>query len=278
MAVVYLARQPALDRDVALKQLDLEGRRPHARAALRARGAARRGARPPEHRHAVRLLRGRRRARTSRWSTSAAARCARWSASSACRRSSACSRACSPASPTPRSTGIAHRDLKPENVLITPARRRQDRRLRDRARVQRADAVADEHRHGDRHAGVHGARAGARRARSARTPTSTRSASMAYEMLAGRPPFERGRRRWRCSTATSTSPRRRWPTLAPDVPERRARLGRMAAQRRRRRTARPRPPRHGRRSRRSPSPSSGRTGAGRPRSSRPRRPRTAARR
>ena len=62
MAVVYLVRQPALDREVVLKRLDLESDDPTHRAALRRRGAAGRDAQPPERRHAVRLLRARRRA------------------------------------------------------------------------------------------------------------------------------------------------------------------------------------------------------------------------
>ena len=73
--------------------------------------------------------------------------------------------------------GIAHRDLKPENVLHHPPRRRQDRRLRDRPRLRRRDGPADPHGDGDRDPRLHGARAGAERAASARTRTSTRSAS-----------------------------------------------------------------------------------------------------
>ena len=61
MAVVYLVRQPALDREVVLKRLDLDSDDPTLAQRFVQRGAARRHAGPPEHRHAVRLLRARRR-------------------------------------------------------------------------------------------------------------------------------------------------------------------------------------------------------------------------
>ena len=74
---------------------------------------------------------------------------------------------------------IVHRDIKPENLFLPGVddRAAQGARLRHRAADARR-AQADAHRVGDRDAGVHGARAGARRARHhARAPTCSRWAA-----------------------------------------------------------------------------------------------------
>ena len=79
----------------------------------------------------------------------------------------------------------------------TRGRHRLRHRQGDQRRAARGAAERHAHaaRHVDRHAGVHGARAGGRRSgRSTTAPTSTRSACMAYELLAGRPPFAVARR------------------------------------------------------------------------------------
>ena len=105
------------------------------------RGAARRHAGPPEHRHAVRLLRARRRPvhrhGVRRRRLAALAR----SAASRCRRSSALVEGMLAGLGHAERHGIAHRDLKPENLLLTLARQRQDRRLRHRPRLQRPHAA-----------------------------------------------------------------------------------------------------------------------------------------
>ena len=51
-------------------------------------------------------------------------------------------------------------------------------------------AQADDDRARVRHAGVHGARAGARQAGRRRAPISTRVATILFEMLTGRVPFD----------------------------------------------------------------------------------------
>ena len=131
MATVYLARQPDLDRLVALKELALSTRPTRARAALPARGAAGGLAQPPEHRHRPRLLRARRHAVHRDGVRRPRARCAVRGAVVAGRRSAACSRAAR----RPR-----HAEEQRDRPPRPQARERhgrsrragQDRRLRDR--------------------------------------------------------------------------------------------------------------------------------------------------
>ena len=90
------------------------------------------------------------------------------------RAASSCSPRSAPRIDAAGAAGIVHRDLKPQNLFLADGGDRvEDARLRRRrARRQLGHADAGPRR---RHAGVHGARAGARRARSITAPTSTRS-------------------------------------------------------------------------------------------------------
>ena len=159
MAVVYLVRQPALDREVVLKRLDLERDDPTLaqRFVREARLAA-----ALDHPNVVTLFDffehdgvpyiameyvagGSLRSLVGHARAAAGAGRARGHAGRARPRGA------------PR-----HRSPRPE-ARERPAhapRQRQDRRLRDRARVQRAEPAAHHHRQGDGHAGLHGAGAG----------------------------------------------------------------------------------------------------------------------
>ena len=57
MAVVYLARQPALDRESRSSALDLDSRDPTLAQRFVREAQLAAGARAPEHRHALRLPR-----------------------------------------------------------------------------------------------------------------------------------------------------------------------------------------------------------------------------
>ena len=175
--------------------------------------------------------------RTSRWSTSAAARCARSSDSSALPQIFSVIEGMLAGLAHAEEHGIAHRDLKPENVLITT---RGGVKIADFGIARAYNAVTGAaHGHRERRSARPRTWRPSRRTndRSARTRTSTRSASSPTSCSPG---ARRSsvRRRWRCCIATCTSPRRRWPSVAPDVPPPRARMGRVAAQRRRRTSAR----------------------------------------
>ncbi len=179
MAVVYLARQPVLDRAVALKELaPFHGARSALVERFPAGVARRRLAQPPEHRHRLRLLRARRGRRTSRWSTSSAARCARSSAtlSLAADRRRARGR---PGRARATRSPTRHRPPRPETREPPAHQRRagEDPRLRDRegARPGGARRAPRRRPDGDRHPALHGARAGHGDG-SARGPTSTRPA------------------------------------------------------------------------------------------------------
>ena len=174
MAVVYLVRQPALDREVVLKRLDLERDDPTLAQRFVREAQLAAGARPPEHRHAVRLLRVRRRAVhrdgvRQRRVAALAGRHARPPAGAGRARGGA-----GRARPRGAARDRAPRPEARERAGHAP-RQRQDRRLRDRARLQRAEPAADRHRQGDGHAGVHGAGAGDGRAdRAADRPVRAR--------------------------------------------------------------------------------------------------------
>ena len=98
-------------------------------------------------------------------------------------------------SPTRTSAASIHRDVKPQNVIVPDAPssrrgRREADRLRRRAPRRRGRADADRRRR--RHARLHGARAGRGPARATSAPTSTRSALVLYEALAGVNPVRAG--------------------------------------------------------------------------------------
>ena len=96
--------------------------------------------------------------------------------------------------------GIVHRDLKPENVLRDGGRAREGRRLRDRQgdRAGPHDRLPHRHRADRRHPGLHGARADHRRARSPRRPTSTRPACSPTSCWPAGIRSTAPTRRWRC--------------------------------------------------------------------------------
>ena len=254
MAVVYLVHQPALDRESCSSALDLERDDPTLAQRFVREARLGRRARPPERRHAVRLLRARRRALHRDGVRRAAGRCARSSAAlelpQVLRRARGRARR---ARATRSAHGIAHRDLKPENVLLT---RRGDVKIADFgiARAYNAADASGSPLTGKAigHAGLHGARAGAWTSAIGPATDLYSLGVIVYELLAGRPPFD-GRH---------AGPRPLLPRPQATAAARRARVRRRArcasgspgCSRRRLPTGRSPRPRRGTRSRRSPSP------------------------
>ena len=84
--------------------------------------------------------------------------------------------------------GIIHRDIKPANLMMTTRWRGENRGLRDREDLDQTGSTQTGTTLGT--VSLHVARKARRQSRSTRGPTSGRSASTLYEMLAGRRPFE----------------------------------------------------------------------------------------
>ncbi len=175
MAVVYLVRQPALDRDVVLKRLDLEGGDPALaqRFVREARLAA-----TLDHPNVVTLFDFFEHdgvpyiAMEYVAGGSLRELVGRLELPQVCGVVEGVLAGLGHA----ERQGIAHRDLKPENLLLT---RRGTVKIADFGIARAYNALTQRlttRRDGDRHAGLHGARAGHERPARARRPTSTRSA------------------------------------------------------------------------------------------------------
>ena len=195
MATVYLARDLRHDRPVALKVLHPELAASARPRAVPAGDPARRPAAAPAHPHGARLRRGRRGAllwftmpyvegeslrdrlrRERQLPVEDALRITREAAQALAVR--------------PRAGRHPPRHQAREPAPH-PRRQHARRRLRDRPGARRGAATsADRDRPRGRHAGLHESGAGRGRARrSTRAPTSTRSAAVLYEMLAGEAPY-----------------------------------------------------------------------------------------
>ena len=262
MAVVYLVRQPALDRDVVLKRLDLESDDPALaqRFVREARLAA-----TLDHPTSSRCSTSSSTTAcpTSRWSTSPAGRCGSSWAGSSCRSCAAWSRACSPGSGT-RSARASRTATSSRRTSCS--RSRGNVKIADFGIARAYNALTQRLTAPGMAIGTPAYMAPEQATNDPLGPYTDLYALgvIAYELLAGRPPF-RADTPSDSSTRMCTEPAAARGARRP-CPRRRVRLGGVAA---REGTGRPRPSRrrrHGMRSRRSPSRRWGPTGGARPRS------------